>query len=412
MMQGPGAFIDPRTTPELFNYIFDSTKNISNDISLIYLFFVVVFTLKKQRNEIYFRKPFLFYSIYILFLIVFSLVLYGTAYESFNVIRLLTNMLIGFFLIAYVFSQANEENFVQFLNVGLIFTAIGSILYVLNSSHTITVFYEELTYTQFDFGSKIVNRDFRTFPIMGIFFFTFALSALLFRDKRYKSYVIYCVIIAFPFALLYSFTRSLLMESIFQILIVIMLLAYKNPKRIINLSLIILSTCVLLFAGVIETIFSDELDLFSSRIVSAKEEGKEEGSVNIRIEYIDKVVEILNKDNTFLFGSGINKQHWYQLNSVGGWMADSTIPFFLLYTGIIGTVIYFLIYLFFSAKALVYYLKKPSPVLVTIFSFLLVSTLASIIMSGQPWGSPLYFMYINFLIAYIGFYHQNRSTSI
>jgi len=390
LVSGPGAFIDPRTV--LFgNDIFLIGKNIYKDVIIFYLF-LVAFHLRKQWSlSLLKRTPMMAYSLFIFFLIFLTLLTSGINYEAINVMRLFTNMVFGYFLLALIFSTANTRQFIAFFN-SLFFT-IGflSICYVLNSAKILPVFYQENLFSEIDMGQESFFRDFSTIPIFSHLLFILAFSIILFKSKDFNHRSVLLVLATYPFVLLFTFTRSLLGATLVECMIIILVMALKRPRRIFTTRTIVLALSVLLIVGIVQIKFPNQLAYFSDRVDSAKNEGIEEGNVAIRIAYHAKAFEILNSKDALLFGDGINKKHELEMDEVGAWTADSTIPFLLIYTGVIGAVFYFLLRIYFLIKTISQLKDRFNPISLALFTTISFGIFSSLFMGGTRWGDPFIF---------------------
>ena len=132
LSQGPGAFIDTRTVlivPDLFL----AGKNILKDIIIFYLLGVIIYLRNKVQMHIAYKSPMKWLSVYYIFLICATLMLYGTGNEAISIIRLFLYMVLGYYLLILLFSSVKYEQFINFFNILFWVNAIQSILYVLNS---------------------------------------------------------------------------------------------------------------------------------------------------------------------------------------------------------------------------------------------------------------------------------------
>ena len=151
--------------------------------------------------------------------------------------------------------------------------------------------------------------------------------------------------------------------------------------------------------NILQSAFHDEYFYFSKRMGSAASKGRYEGNVITRIAYHLKANEILKKNNAILFGDGLNKKHEPMMDAIGAWTADSTIPFFLVYTGYVGVIFYYFIG-WRILRRIIYRLKKYfNPLSVALFAFILVSLLSSLLNGGYRWGDPfIFFPYVLVII--------------
>ena len=396
LVSGPGAFIDPRTV--LFaKDIFTISTNLHFDVIIIYMFLVVFYLNTRCKTKLLFRTPMFLYGLYIVFLIVLTFANYGTKYESINVMRLFIDMILGYFLTLLILSTANEKQFVSFINMLLISTGILSIFYVINSAKILPLFYQETLYQEIDTWNGSFVRDFSTIPYFSHFLFILAFALTLFKSKIINLKAVRFVLLTYPFVLLYTFTRSLLIGTIFEcILIGIIIIVIKRPRQLFKVSKIKIIIGTIIAFTIFLTIFNNEVNYFSQRVDSAQYSGANEGSVVIRIAYHLQAYEILNRNNTLLLGGGLNKKYKSEMDIVGAWTADSTIPFLLLYTGLLGVAFYYLNSFHFLVRSIRTMKKRFNPFSLALFSSILFSIIASFLMGGYIWGDP--FIYFTFAL--------------
>lgn len=416
LLQGPGAFIDTRTVliaPEVFLI----GKNMLLDITIFYLIGVVFYLRNKANFTLIYKTPMKWLFIYFIFLILSTFVSYGTSYESIAVIRLFLYMLIGYYLLVLMFSTVNYQQFIKFFNVLLWINAAQSVLYVLNSSKTIQIFDESMLYLEIDseVGIDSFLRDFSTIPIFGNMLFIYSFVSIILKERVFNKKAIFATLATFPFVLLFTFTRSILLSTGLQIIIVLCILIRLRPSKILRPYMIVLFIGAMILLGIIKSNFSNEFGYFSERVEGAVSEGKEEVNVNIRIQYYEKAVDLLSINRTLLIGNGLNKRLEAEMGDVGAWSADSTIPFLLIFTGIIGVIIYYSNQLYFLFMCMRNSFYGINSLAITLFSIMGKNLISSLIMGGNAWGSPLFYLefalivYIDHLYnSHIKHFNQNR----
>lgn len=399
LVSGYGAFIDPRTV--LFGVdIFTMSKNIYKDVIILYLA-IVVFLLRHRVRIPYSKtKPFILMGVYIVLLIIYTWAKNGFEYEAINVIRLFLHMILGFFLLLAVFTTANLRRFVQFFNVLFIATGVLSILYVLNSSQILPLYFAETLYREVEFGNDTFFRDFNTIPYFSNLLFIVAFASLLMQSKLFNKKAVYFVLATYPFVLLFTFTRSLLFVTLLECIIVFAFVLLRNPRKIFSKSSILIFISAIIVFLLIQLMFTSEFNYFDSRVEGARKEGKDDENFAIRIAYHLEAFNILAEENTILVGDGISKKHESRMGQVGAWTADSTIPFWLVLTGVLGVVLYYYISFRYLYMAYSHALKNPNPLLLAIIAITTFTTFSSFIMGGFRWGDP--FLFFNYaLIVYI-----------
>jgi hypothetical protein len=390
LVSGPGAFIDPRTVL-LAADVFLIGKNIYKDVIIIYLLFVAFSLREHWSTNLLLKTPMLLYGLFIMALIFITFGGSGTNYEAVNVSRLFIYMILGYFLLLHILSTANIRQFISFFNFLFAATGVLSIFYVINSANILPIFYKENLYQIIDIGQVSFYRDFSTIPYFSHLLFILAFSLTVFKVKDFNRVALSIVLITYPFVLLYTFTRSLLATTLMECTIIILALVIKSPSRIFRIStIVILVACMSIF-WIVQTKFKNQLSYFTQRVHSAQNEGANEENVNIRIAYHVKAYEIVNTNHCLLFGGGINKKFEPEMVRIGAWSADSTIPFFLIYTGFVGVVFYYIIFLHFLFRTIKYIRKLFNPFSIALFALILSSLFSSLLMGGFSWGDPFVF---------------------
>jgi len=390
MVSGPGALIDSRTV--LFGVdIFTQTKNVYKDVIVVYLFLIVLYLYPRCKFSLIRKSPMGIYGIYILFLIVYTFAISGTNYDAINVMRLFTNMVLGYFLLLLVLSTASYRQFVSFVNMLLVVTAFFSVLYVLNSSKILPIFDQKIMYEEVDEGMGGFYRDFSTIPYFSNLLFLFSFAALLLKNKTFNRKALIAILITYPFVLLYTFTRGLLIGVIIELIIIIVFVAWRQPRLIFKTSTFSIALAFVIVFGAIQMIFVKEFDYYNQRMKDAKTEGTSEQNVAIRIAYHVLAYDLMSSNNSLIIGGGISKKYDQKMNSLGAWQADSTLPFLLIFTGIIGIVLYYYIGIFILITTFKSLLRYPHPLLLALFAFIAFSLIASLFTGGYHWGDPFIF---------------------
>jgi len=390
LVSGPGAFIDPRTV--LFAAdVFLIGKNMYKDVIIIYLLFVV-FSLRKQWSaNLLLKTPMLLYGLFIMVLIFLTFGASGTNYEAVYVMRLFIYTVLGYFLLILIFSTADTRQFISFINILFVATGILSIFYVINSANIFPIFYQGNLYEAIDMGQVSFYRDFSTMPYFSHLLFILAFSLTVFKSKDCNRLAVSFVLVTYPFVLLYTFTRSLLAATVIECAIIILTLVIKSPGRIFRTSTIIIAVACLSIFWIVQAKFKSQLSYFTQRVESAKNEGANDENVNIRLAYHLKAYEIVNENHCLLFGGGINKKYEPEMARIGAWTADSTIPFFLIYTGFIGVVFYYFIGFYFLFRTISYIRNQFNPFSLALLALMLSSLFSSLLMGGYSWGDPFIF---------------------
>jgi len=395
LIQGPGAFIDTRTVLVASEFFLHG-RYLYVDISMLYLILVVLY-IRHRVNYVLWRKtPMKLYFIFIIFLIIMTIFTNGTNYESLAIIRLWLYMFLGYFLLTLLFSTITKEAFIQFFNVLFWVNAIQSLLYVLNSSRIFPFFDESLLYRELEAGSDSFYRDFATIPIFSGLLFIYGLTSVLMDDDTFNRKGIYSTLLTYPFVLLFTFTRSVLFSSAIELILVLVVLIRYRTSIIFKSYVFGLFISGIVIFMVLKSSFNNEFGYFNERINSSLVEGKNEANVDIRFQYTEKAWGILIDENSLLFGDGLNKRLHSRMDQVGAWAADSTIPYLLISTGIIGVLLFYLNQFYFLIISLRCLISNLNPLAIALFVGLCSSVISSIIMGGNSWGSP--FIFLNYAL--------------
>jgi hypothetical protein len=394
LVSGPGAFIDPRTVL-IGNDIFIIGSNMYKDVIIFYLIAVAISLSTRFKIKPFFKTPILQYGFYILLLIILTLTSSGTDYGGLSMMRLFLYMVMGFFLLLIIFSTASYVQFISFFNMLFWATAVLSVFYVLNSSKVVPVFYQESLYSEIETGNSSFFRDFATMPYFSNLLFILAFTDNLLKTKIFNSKASRFLLVVYPFVLLYTFTRSLLLATILSCLVVVAIVAVKKSIFFFNKKIIAVLILGSVIFFVLQSKFGDELAYFTERINSAKTEGANEENVLIRAAYLSKSYDIVSGQSVLFTGVGLNRQHDDKMNYIGAWQADSTLPFLLIYTGVVGVLFYLFLGIYFMFKSLSQIKKYFNPISIAIFASIAISFLFSLMMGGIRWGDPfIFFPYV------------------
>ena len=271
------------------------------------------------------------------------------------------------------------------------------------------IFDESLLYREIETATGMDSfiRDFSTIPMFSEILFIYGFISLVLDEEIYNKKAIYLSLATYPFVMLFTFTRSILFSVGLQVIIVFLILIRLKPSKIIRPYLIAFFIGAMLLIGFTKSNFSNEYKYFTERVEGAFSERQEEENVNIRIQYHEKALEILTKNNTIWFGNGLNKKIESEMGDIGAWSADSTIPFLLIYSGIIGVIIFYSMQFYFLFRCMSNSFNGINSLSITLFSILIVDLFTSLIMGGNSWGNPL--IYLKFsLITYIDYLSRKK----
>jgi hypothetical protein len=161
-------------------------------------------------------------------------------------------------------------------------------------------------------------------------------------------------------------------------------------------NIIFLLSFLAISVGVMQIFFPAQSAYFQERLLSVKQEGKNEQNVDIMLIYVMEAGRIADENNPFT-GAGMNRRYYTRMNAIGAWIADSTIPYFLVHTGWVGVVLIFGIVLIFFADSFFLFLKTGDWLTGYLCAFFLVVFISSLIIGGEALTGSVWVM-INFAL--------------
>jgi hypothetical protein len=388
LQQGEAAFIN--------QYIAIGGKNILSPYATIFvdvLFFLMAglaIVLMKIRYK---KVPWIgttfiaFFLLYVIFLWLRSFLDFPNSNEVFLTGRLFMYISLSYFLWVAIFEAFTREQYEQLIKLMFYVTPISTIIYILNSSKIITFYDPSLIYVEVDYGMQSFLRDFRTIPLWLIPVLVLSILSLLTPTFKVPKYLVILNIMILPVGVLFTFTRSILFVVIIQMAFLMIMFGYKLSGKIIR-NLVLFVGFISISLIVIQKVFPGQANYFSDRLLSAKKEGKSEENVNIRLEYFKETSKIVNFTNPF-FGAGMNRKYYMRMNAIGAWIADSTIPVFLMHTGWIGVLTIFGIVLVFFVDSFITFTKTKDWLTCYLSAYFLALLISSQIMgetlTGNVW---------------------------
>ena len=383
-MQGPGAFIS--SSLSFFNdkEIIDTIIKFLNDIIFIILLLYIIFIFKRGKliiNNIISRL-FIFYILLILIIVFMSAIRYSDTVDLFKTGRYLAYVPIAYFIWMKIYTSISRDDFLKLFKLILYVNLISSILYVLNSSQILHIFPQENIYLEIQFGRRFFYRDFSTIPIFGFLVTYASYSYLLSGEKTYDNKIIYANLFSGLAVLLFTFTRFVMLSSAGGLFLVTMIYisTRKSSSNTRKIRVLYFLAVLIIFSGIIIYVFYDQFLYFNSRLEKALINQSKEGNIELRIAYTERALDILNYTGTQLLGPGFTKLHYDALESLGPFEGDSTLPVLLIHSGILGTLLLYII--FFSALLIIFKnITKKSWLTISLGAMLLMNFLFSILMS-------------------------------
>ena len=356
LQQGEAAFIDQHITLA-GKGVLSTYASIFTDVLFFMSVGVSVFLIKVRFKGIPWAGSTLIniYLLYIIVLWVASFFNYLDAGEVFLTGRTFMYIPLSYYLWMAIYQKITREQYEQFLRMMFYVTPVSTLIYILNSAKIIHVYDETLIYEEVNFGADSFLRDFKTIPLWLIPVLVLAIQAMITPALKISRKIIILNIIILPIGVLFTFTRSTLFSVLMQTVFLFMLFGRKLSFKLVA-NVVIFATFIGLSLLVIQKVFPSQSSYFAERLTSAKTEGKSEQNVNVRLEYLTETIRITNDHSPFV-GAGMNRKYYNRMQAVGAWIADSTIPFFLMHTGWIGVLLLFGIVLYFAAASLFTFLK-------------------------------------------------------
>lgn len=385
LQQGPGAFINQSLSIG-GKRIFSINEPIFGDL----LFFIVIsisviwIGIKFPRLKYGGSILMLFYFIYLFTLTAVDFFTYGKPEEVLLTSRTLLYVPLAYFLWSSIYSAISRDQFENFLRVLFYITPVSALFYILNSSGIISIFPRELIYAEVEMEPSNSFRDFATIPLFLIPVLIISFQALLMPVLKINRFLIYLNLAILPIALLFTFTRSLLIMVILQLIIMTLFYCVSKGLRGVKQTFVFAFLFCILSVNIFfaaQKLFPQQLNYFTSRFSNVSTEGANEENVNIRLLYLDKATQLTNFTSP-AFGVGMNREYYPELNNIGAWAADSTIPFFLYHTGWVGVAILYLILICFSIDSMVQYFRTGDWLVAYLASNFITLTIASLIMGG------------------------------
>ena len=396
MQQGSAAFIDQSFTLG-GKAIFSTYDQIFTDVLFIITTGIALVLMKAKLPIIRFVGSGLIslYLILIVVLFVLSLATYYDIAEVFLAGRQLLYVSLSYFLWLSIFHSVTREQYEAFLLMLFYVTPVSAILYILNSSGAVTIFNSDYIYQEIDGMNGTFFRDFGTIPIYLDTVFVLAFLSFTVTTFKIPKWLLVTNMLILPVAMLFTFTRSIITGILMQIAFILLLYALVNSGKIFSQVFKVLLIVAVLLVPVyftVQKLYPDAFDYFSERITDAATEKQNDPNVNIRIAYLEKAIEITDRTN-FLLGAGLNKKYYPELDAIGAWNADSTIPYFLYHTGWLGVFLLYAILIFFTVDAFNYFRKTNDWLVAYVFSGTLTNTISSLLMGGDIFkGSVWTFM--------------------
>lgn len=385
LQQGPAAFIDQSVTVG-GKSIFLVYDQIFIDVLFITTTLIAVFLIKAKapRYNFFGAKLIWFYFFYICALFLISLAMDDDPIEVFLTGRQLLYVSLSFFLWLCIFSAVTREQFQEFLKFLFYVTPVSAILYILNSSGRLSIFDSEFIYQEIEGLSGTFFRDFSTIPTQLVPVLVISLLSLMVTTIKAPRWLVIVNMVILPVAVLFTFTRSVFLAIIIQMTILMALYVYSGTRRVSKNILALLFVIGLVFIPtyfIAASVYPDAMGYFTERLSDAAVEQHNDQNVDIRLEYLNKTIEITNQTSV-VTGAGLNRRYYPQMESIGAWIADSTIPYLLYHTGWLGVCLIYMILIFFTVDSVQYFRKTNDWLIAFVSSAVITTTISSLLMGG------------------------------
>ncbi len=400
LQQGPAAFID-QTISVAGKNLFSPNDMIFNDFLFFLLCCIAIVLIRARVPSLrgLGSKLMLGYLVYVVLIFLADYLGSGDKAVVIFTAREFIYISLNYFLWLSVFSAVERRHYESFLRLLFYITPVSGMLYILNSGNIISIFPKELIYAEVDLSVGTTIRDFATIPLFLSAIVVLSVQSMIMPIMKVPKLVILGNLVILPIALLFTFTRSIIISVVMQIVFILILQSLKKGAESIRTAIVF----IILFGIslgpaylIADNIFPNQTEYFVGRFADVSKEGKDEENVNIRLAYFNKAVEITNYTSP-AFGAGMNRKYYQQMNDIGAWKADSTVPFLLYHTGWIGVILMYVILLWFSAQSVMFYLRTGDWLVSFLASGFITLTISSLMTGGSSlYGSLWTFM--NFAI--------------
>jgi|WetSurMetagenome_2_1015567.scaffolds.fasta_scaffold66890_2 hypothetical protein len=306
------------------------------------------------------------------------------------------SLFLGFFIIKEVFRYYSPGIIAEFLFSIVIVNSLASVLYIVHQGLHLGLYLNE-EYLSEVFRGEVITRTFWFMPPLW-----FLSICYLLVIKKGKSILYFILLIINLIALFISYTRSFLIITFIILILYYLLNAYKNKNFYAaakNILLTIIAGLVLLV--VISKIFPTSTNYFLNRFVELKQ-GLHDVESNSLLYRFSRTGAILNKIEPDKLIIGYGPVTEVQSSLVG---SMRVVTWDLVWTGvvfrwgIIGLVLFILLYIISIVKAFNLFIKKDGissqlalMLLLVIVSQLIESFVSATFMSSDRYAMGLWYL--------------------
>jgi hypothetical protein len=382
LQQGEAAFINQSLS--------FGGKNILSPYATIFidvLFFITsiiaLFLIKTRHKAISWTGTILiwFFLGYVVLLWIISFMNYPDIEEVLLTGRQFIYISLSYFLWIGIFQSVTRDQYEQFIRLMFYVTPVSALLYILNSAKIISLYDPALIYQEVGFGTDVFLRDFRTIPLWLIPVMVLSFLSLVTGLFRISKAIIVVNIMVLPVALLFTFTRSLVIMVLMQTGFLFLLFFYRLNGRLIRNGILALAFLAVPLV-IMQRSFPGQSSYFQERFLSVKQEGGEDQNLKVRINYVVEARRVVSENSIFL-GVGMNRFYYPRMNATGAWIADSTIPYFLIHTGWIGVLLIFGMVFVFFIDSFLYFLKTEDWLVGYLSGYFLTVFISALVMGGE-----------------------------
>jgi hypothetical protein len=387
VIQSHGAFLD-------LDFFYVGGFGYRRDlIVLSYVVVALVVEHKKSRVRFLGNTLFWLYLAYLLIILIVSAYTADVAWRAFTIFRIFAYIPIYYFLFTRIFSSVTKQQFIEFINVLLGISVVSSALYIANSSHLVSIFPYE-PYQGIYFQGESFSRDFATIPIFHAFVFLLSVVLLLSKSHEFfkKEWLQLNLVLSIVVAL-FTFTRGLVIAmGVSLILVLLMNFLVNSGSRKRNIAY------ALLWLGVVSVVimllpryFPSEVDYFLHRSDELTQESLESTTFGYRIDLVSEAADNIKHSNvTTIFGVGFDQYYMdMMLRMSGAWGGDIMWPFFILFTGVLGTLYFIILILVYVIGSFISFKKHGGFVYVLCFVWLCYTLMRSMNSEGFNDGTGL-----------------------
>ncbi len=376
VIQGPGAYIDPN----MFSF---GGLAATRDILMVAYLWLALSLARPEMKNARWNRLLALYAGYLLILLLISVLKLGFSWRVFSIFRIFIYIPLYYYCFTRIFASVTKLQFIQAVNAVFYINALSSVLYILNSANIFQVFPFD-PWIVIEDGTRTFYRDLLTVPIL--YGYVFLLSLVLFFNKEYlgiQKWIILLNVFLSLIVLFFTFTRGDVLNFTFIVIVLIAVnIVYSNSaliKKIAAIALVGIITAACLM--VISRMFPDQLAYFLSRYSSLESGLLQDGSFFYRVELMNRAWDTisLGTRDILLLGTGFSQTEMVRMAEISGsWMGDTMWPFFLIFTGSVGTFLFLLLVLRAILSSLKFYTKTGNLLFEFVFVVLIFHLLRTI----------------------------------